>query len=105
MAVELVTDVNFQNLITTKDKVRVKYFPDWCGSCKLFPPNYKRLSGDSRISDITFLDINAEKNPELRKIARVTNLPIFDVLKNGELVDSISASKEEAVVSLLEKLN
>lgn len=105
MAVELVTDENFQNIITNKDKVIVKYFADWCGSCRLFAPKYKRLSGDNQFSEITFLDVNAEKNPESRKAAGVTNLPYFAVFKNGELVDSICASKEDAVVALLEKLN
>jgi len=40
MAVELVTDENFQNLITTRDKVIVKYFADWFGSCRVFAPKY-----------------------------------------------------------------
>jgi thioredoxin 1 len=105
MAVGLVTDENFQNILNTKDKIIVKYFADWCGSCRLFAPKYKRLSGDHRFSEITFLDVNAEKNPESRKAAGVTNLPYFAIFKNGELRGSICASKEDAVVALLEKFS
>lgn len=105
MAVELATDDNFKHLITDKEKVIVKYYADWCGSCKLFAPKYKRLSNDEKFSEISFLDVNAEKSPEARKFAGVTNLPYFAIFKNGEIIDSFCANKEEAVVSLLEKLN
>lgn len=104
MAVELVTDNEFQSMLKSHDKVVVKYFADWCGSCRLFAPKYKRLSNDEKYSDITFLDINAEKNPEARKAAGVTSLPFFAVFRNGELQDGVATNKEEAFVELIEKL-
>ncbi|WKN31623.1 thioredoxin family protein [Porifericola rhodea] len=105
MAVELVQDSEFQEKLNQEDKVVVKYFADWCGSCRLFKPKYRRLSEDERFSGIAFLDVNAEKNPEARKAAGVTNLPFFAVFKNGELVDTVASSKEDAVVELIQKLN
>lgn len=104
MAVELVTDNEFQSMLKNRDKVVVKFFADWCGSCRLFAPKYKRLSNDEKYSDITFLDINAEKNPEARKAAGVSSLPYFAVFKNGELQDGVATNKEEAFVELIEKL-
>lgn len=105
MAVEIVTDENFDEVLKNQEKVIVKYYADWCGSCKLFSPKFKRLSNDDRFSGITFLDVNAEKNAVSRKAAGVTSLPFFAIFRNGELVESVSTSKEEAVVALLEKLN
>lgn len=105
MAVEVLTDENFKEEINKGDKTVVKYFAGWCGSCRLFSPKFKRLSNDERFSDVKFIDVDAEKNPDARKIAGVTNLPFFAVFKNGELVDTVASSKEEAVVELLEKLN
>lgn len=104
MAVEVLTDDNFQSKIAENEKTIVKYFAGWCGSCRLFAPKFKRLSGDERFSDVSFVDVDAEKNPEARKMAGVTNLPFFAAFKNGELVDAVATSKEEAVVELLEKL-
>lgn len=46
-----------------------------------------------------------EVSPEARKAANVTNLPFFAVFKNGTLLDTIAASKEEAVLNLINKLN
>jgi len=105
MAVELTTDTEFQELINQNDKVVVKYYADWCGSCRLFKPKYKRLSEDERFEGVTFLDVNAEKNPNARKAAGVTNLPYFAVFKNGALLDTVASTKEEAIVEMIQKLN
>lgn len=105
MAVEILTDENFGDSINNEEKVVVKYFAGWCGSCRLFAPKFKRLSNDERFAGIKFVDVDAEKNPEARKAAGVTNLPYFAVFKNGKLVDAVASSKEEMVVELIEKLN
>lgn len=104
MAVELVTDANFKEELKNNSNVIVKYYADWCGSCKLFAPKYKRLSNEDRFSGIRFLDVNAEENEEARKLAGVDNLPYFAIFKNGELIEGSATSKEEAVVAMLEKL-
>ncbi|TXC78590.1 thioredoxin family protein [Luteibaculum oceani] len=103
MAVIAVNDSNFKSQLEGK-KVIVKYFADWCGSCKLFAPKFKRLSNDERFSGIEFLEVNAEENPESRKFVGVDNLPFFAVVDNGEVVEGTSTSKEEYVVKMLEKL-
>ena len=104
MAVELISDNEFHSKIKNHDKVVVKYFADWCGSCRLFAPKYKRLSNEEKYNDIAFLDINAEKNPEARKAAGVSSLPFFAIFKNGELQEGVATSKEDAFVELVEKL-
>ncbi|WP_369750990.1 hypothetical protein [Pontibacter sp. BAB1700] len=48
--------------------------------------------------------MNAETSPEARKLAGVTNLPFFAVFRSGKLVDTVAASKEEAVRDLINKL-
>lgn len=105
MAIVKTTDAEFSTLLQDNEKVIVKFYADWCGSCKLFAPKFRRLSDDERFAGIAFLDVNAEENPETRKQAGVTNLPFFAVYKGGNLVETLSASKEESVVELLGKLN
>ena len=105
MAVTLLTDIDFKKNIEQHDKVVVKYYADWCGSCKLFAPKFKRLSGDERFVGIEFVEVNAEENPEARKAAGVDNLPFFATFKNGQLLKGESTSKEEFVVGMLEQLN
>ncbi len=52
-----------------------------------------------------FVDVDAEKNPEARKLAGVTNLPYFAVFRGDQLVKGIATSKEDAVVELINELN
>lgn len=104
MAVTISTDADFQQLINSGKPVIVKYFADWCGNCKLIAPKYRRLSEDSRFSDILFLDVNAEENEGARHAAGVDNLPFFALFKEGKMVKGKAASREEAVVAMLEEL-
>jgi thiol-disulfide isomerase/thioredoxin len=104
MSVEKVNDQGFEESLKSNEKVAVKYFANWCGSCKLFAPKFRRLSEDDRFKGITFLDVNAEENETARKMAGVDNLPFIAVFKDGELVEGIATSKEDKVVELLEKL-
>jgi thiol-disulfide isomerase/thioredoxin len=54
MSVIECVDKDFSDSLSANDKVVVKYFANWCGSCKLFSPKYKRLSNDDRFSDVVF---------------------------------------------------
>jgi thioredoxin 1 len=105
MSVNQISDAEFDAQLAAHPKAIVKYYADWCGSCKLFAPKYKRLAADERFSEVAFLDVNAEKNPLARKAAGINNLPSFAIFKNGQLVETVSTSKEEAVVELISKLN
>jgi len=105
MAVLKATDNDFNEILTSNPKVVVKYYADWCGNCRLFSPKFKRLSDDEQFANVAFLDVNAENSPEARKLAGVTNLPFFAIFKNGQLVDTVAASKEEAVRDLIHKLD
>ena len=80
------TDTDFKQLLAAHPKVIVKYYADWCGSCKLFAPKFKRLSTDERFAGIQFIEVNAEENPEARKAGGVDNLPFIATFHNGELV-------------------
>lgn len=105
MALLSADDNNFNSELANHQKVIVKYYADWCGSCKLFAPKFKRLSGDERFVGIHFLKVDAEKSPEARKAAGVDSLPFFAIFKDGQFVEGLATSKEEVLVALLEKFS
>jgi thioredoxin-like negative regulator of GroEL len=70
----------------------------------LFAPKFTRLSKDENFETIRFLEVNAEENPEIRKLANVNNLPYFATFKNGQLVQGETTSKEEFLVKMLDQL-
>lgn len=102
--VSISTDSDFNQLIQQHEKVVVKYFANWCGTCRLFSPKYKKISEKEEFSGVLFLDVNAEENPESRKLANVTNLPYFAVFKNGQLVSADTTAKEEGVENLIRQI-
>jgi thioredoxin-like negative regulator of GroEL len=105
MSVITATDADFDALLKDNEKVIVKYYADWCGSCRLFTPKFKRLSDDERFGGVAFVEVNAEKSPNARKLASVDNLPFIAVFKNGQLVEGASTSKEDYVTGMIDKLN
>ena len=105
MAVVKVTDAEFKDQLASNNKVVVKYYADWCGSCRLFAPKYKRVSNEDEMNDVVFLEVDAENSPEARKAAGVDNLPFLAAFKGGELVEGSAGSKEEYLRSLIAKLN
>jgi len=103
MAVILANDSDFNEHLAQHEAVVVKYFANWCGSCKLFAPKYKRVSNEESNQDVLFLEVNAEESPEARKIAGVDNLPFLAAFKNGALVEGSAGAKEEFLRSLIDK--
>lgn len=104
MAVILSTDCDFNTVLQNNPKVVVKYFADWCGNCKLFAPKFRRMSDNPEFEGVVFIDVNAEENPEARKLASVDNLPFFATYHNGQLVKGQATSKEEVVTELVNGL-
>lgn len=104
MSVLKVNDVEFAEMISGKEKVVVKFYADWCGSCRLISPKFNRMSEEEKNQDILFLDVNAEENPEARKLAGVSNLPFFAVFKNGTLVQADFTAKPESVESMIDSI-
>jgi thioredoxin 1 len=103
--VKNLTDKDFQQEITANKRVAIKYYADWCGTCRLISPKFKNLSEQEPYLEIDFIEVNAETNPEARKWAKVVNLPFFAVVKDGEIVESASTGKEEKVIEMLKKIS
>jgi thiol-disulfide isomerase/thioredoxin len=82
-------------------KTVVKFYADWCGSCRLFAPKFKKMAEDEQFSSFQFGESNAEENPEFRKFAEVNNLPYFAVFENGEFKGGLSTAKPEALAEFV----
>lgn len=102
--VQIATDNGFESILKSNTKVIVKYYADWCGSCKLFAPKYKRYSNEETNADILFLEVNAEENEKARKLGGVDNLPYLATFKNGALLEGTATSKEDYLQKMIDDL-
>src|SRR5690606_40927738 len=89
---------NLQEFISENDRVVVQYGATWCGNCRIMKPKMKRLSND--FGDIKFLYVDAEKLPNSRKLAEVTNLP-----RSEEHTSELQSRENLVCRLLLEKKN
>ncbi len=100
MLLELETDT-LQEVIAQNEKVIVQFSAGWCGNCRIMKPKFKRMS--TEYEGMTFVIIDAEKNPESRKLANVSNLPTFAAYQNGTLIDQTQTNKVEVLAELVAK--
>lgn len=97
---ELATDT-LQDEVQKNKTVLVQYSAGWCGNCRIMKPRFKRLANEHE--EITFIVIDAEKNPLSRQLATVDNLPTFAAFKNGKLVNQVQTNKPEVLKSFVDE--
>ena len=98
--VELNTDT-LQDEVSNNETVIVQYAAGWCGNCRIMKPKFKKFSQEHE--NVKFIVIDAEKNPESRKLATVDNLPTFAAFKNGELIQQTQTNKTEVLKSFIDE--
>lgn len=104
MAVNKTTDAAYKQVFESNQKVALKFYADWCGSCKLIAPKFRRMSEAEENVDIAFFDVNAEENPQIRKWAGVNNLPFFAMVNGGEIITADFTSKVDLVEKMIQQL-
>ncbi|MCT8341002.1 thioredoxin family protein [Luteirhabdus pelagi] len=101
MFLELKEDVLKEYVEEEKDVV-VQFSASWCGNCRLMKPKFKKLSGETE--NFRFVMIDAEKNPESRKMATVDNLPTFATFKDGKFVNQVQTNKMDPLKELIDEV-
>lgn len=101
MIQELKTD-NLAEIVADNETVVVQYMAGWCGNCRLMKPKFKKLASENE--NATFILVDAEKNPESRKLATVDNLPTFATFKNGSFVNQVQTNKLESLKKIVDEV-
>ncbi len=101
----MVTELNQDNLkeiVDSKEIVVVQYSAGWCGNCRIMKPKFKKLASENE--NTSFIIVDAEKFPESRKLASVTNLPTFAAFKDGNFVNQVQTNKFELLKNLVHEV-
>ncbi|TDQ23996.1 thioredoxin family protein [Tenacibaculum caenipelagi] len=101
MVQELSQD-NLSEVVTGNPKVVVQFSATWCGNCRIMKPKFKKLSSENE--EMVFVVVDAEKFPESRKLADVSNLPTFATFVNGEFVNQTQTNKFEVLKDLVNEV-
>jgi thiol-disulfide isomerase/thioredoxin len=101
MVQELSKD-NLQEIIDNNTTVVVQYSATWCGNCRIMKPKVKKLA--SELENITFVIADAEKFPESRSLADVSNLPTFATFVDGKFVNQTQTNKFDVLKELVNEV-
>ena len=101
--VQELNEDNLQAIVAENEKVIVQYSATWCGNCRIMKPKFKKLSSEN--ADATFVIVDAEKFPESRKLADVSNLPTFATFVNGEKKNQTQTNKFDLLKELVAEIN
>jgi thioredoxin 1 len=101
MLIELNAD-NLADLVEKEQTVVVQYSAGWCGNCRIMKPKFKKLAAENE--HVSFVFVDAEKNPESRKLAKVDNLPTFAAFKDGALINQVQTNKFDLLKVLVDEV-
>ncbi|CAM1366328.1 Thioredoxin [Tenacibaculum sediminilitoris] len=101
MVQELSQD-NLSEVVANNKKVVVQFSATWCGNCRIMKPKFKKLSSENE--EVTFVIADAEKFPESRKLADVSNLPTFATFIDGKFVNQTQTNKFEVLKDLVNEV-
>ncbi len=101
MVTELDQD-NLKEIIDSNDRVLVQFSASWCGNCRIMKPKFKKLSNET--DGAMFVMVDAEKFPESRRLADVTNLPTFAAFEKGQFVKQVQTNKFESLKELVDEV-
>ena len=98
-----VTQNTFQSDVLQSDKpVLVDFWAPWCGPCRMLAPIVEKLA--SRTSNVKFVKLNTDENPNLAGQYHVSGIPCLILFKDGQEVDRIVGYvPENAIASMIAK--
>ena len=101
MLQELAND-NLADIVKDNEVVLVQYSATWCGNCKIMKPKFKKLASENE--SVSFVIADAERFPQSRQLANVSNLPTFAAFKGGKLVNQVQTNKFDPLIELLNEV-
>ena len=96
-----IKDDSLQELVANQPKVIVQYSAGWCGNCRIMKPKFKKMATENE--GISFVLIYAEKNPNSRQLADVSNLPTFAAFENGALLNQVQTNKFDVLKTFVDE--
>ena len=96
-----IKDDSLKELVANQPKVIVQYSAGWCGNCRIMKPKFKKMATENE--GISFVLIDAEKNPNSRQLADVSNLPTFAAFENGALLNQVQTNKFDVLKTFVDE--
>ncbi len=94
---------NFTELINENEITIVKLGADFCQPCKVLGRKIESL--EKELSDVKFIDIDIEEEPEIATSLNIRNIPVLLYYKNGEMKDmTVGMLPEQTIIDKINAL-
>lgn len=87
------TETAFDDLLETEATLRVDFYADWCGPCRMMAPIVEELAAEV---EATVVKIDVEKLPPVAARYDVKSIPAFVVFSDGEETDRLVGMQEKS---------
>lgn len=85
------------DVLTSKGKVAVDFWAEWCGPCKMVAPILEALAEDFP-EQITIYKVNADDNSGLAAELKISSIPTIVVYENGKETKRITGAKPRGIL-------
>ncbi len=95
------SQVDFQKMLDTKEKVLVDFYAEWCAPCKKMKPYLEEIEKNKK-GIVKVIRIDIEANPILTKELKVESIPVLHLYDNKQLIwQNTGYIEKEAVLNVL----
>jgi thioredoxin 1 len=91
----IVTDDNFDSVISSHKTVMIDFWAEWCRPCKIFSPIIEEVSKET---GIWLGKINIDNNSVQPEKYQVSSIPTTILFKDGKPVKTIIGAKPKHIM-------
>lgn len=91
----IVTDDNFNGILSTHKLIMIDFWAEWCRPCKMFSPVIEEVSSET---GIWLGKMNVDKNFIIPKEYEVSSIPTTILFKEGKPVKKIIGAKPKHIM-------
>ena len=84
----VLTDANFQQVVSGPGPVLVDFWAPWCGPCRMVAPSVEQLAREYAGRAVVG-NLNVDENPATQRRFQIMSIPTLYIFKNGQVVDQI----------------
>lgn len=92
----------FSELLDTEPRLIVMFTATWCGPCRVIKPEFDRQSMEH--GTVTFASVDIDRTPELAHQFRITQVPTFFAIVDGEQHDHFSGANRQRLEDMVHYL-